>query len=209
MTPDALALIDRKLTRAREAHVSELLSVLSAAIAVIHPERRKSISESLALFNERTLSALRNYSAQVQTIVLSIIEDTSTNFGIEDKTTVLTAVERHFDPSLYVDRFRIYEEAIERHMARFGNTFNLSNFRADLTRALNQVASTNFIRTFLASFADDLEVVARRQTRQLQPTSNSEGKLEQANRLIKLEPNLFGIGINLNYLIRRLMGKRD
>lgn len=209
MTPDALALISRKLSRAHDAHVNELLSILNAAIAVLHPERRKSISESLGLFNDRTLSALSDYSAQVRTIVFTIIDDTINNFRSGDETSVLTAVERHFDPALYVSRFRSHEEAVKRHMARFGTPFGLSDYRTDLVWALNQVSVTNFIRTFLASFADDLEVVARRQTEQLQPPSSSEGKLEQATRLIKLEPNLFGIGINLNYLIRRLMGKHD
>jgi hypothetical protein len=209
VTPDSVALINRKLTRAREEHVSELLSILNAAIAVIHPNRSKSVSESIALFSERTLNALKTYSAQVQPIVLSVIEDASSNFGIEDKTAVLTVIERYFDPTLYVDRFETYEGAIKRHMSRLGITVDLSSYRVDLTKALNQVACTNFIRTFIASLADDLEIVARRCTRPLQPMASHEGKLEQANRLVKLEPNLFGIGINLNYLIRRLLGRRE
>ena len=36
-----------------------------------------------------------------------------------------------------------------------------------------------------------------------------DGKMEVANKVLKLEPNFMGIGININYLIRRLFGKKE
>lgn len=209
VTPEALALVERKVTRLREAHVCRLLSVLNEAIKVIHVERKTTVRESLNLFKDGTVSALNDYATSVQIEVLSVINGTQIILTPEGKASVLATVEKQFDSSLYAKRFRIYEEAFERHVARTGFSLHLGDFRPDLVKASYEVASVNFIRAFLAALSDDLEVIVQRRRPEVpDATLRPEGRLEQANRLFMLEPNFFGLGLNVNYLIRRLFVKR-
>lgn len=205
---DVLPLLERSLSRARDEQISALLSILNEAISVIHPERQATVPESLKLFQEKTFRAMKDYIAQVHQATLSVIKDTNVSFTSDDKSAVLALVEKYVEPSLYLTRFAAYEGAVARHVARFGSPFQLSDFRPDLTKAIYNVGSINTIRSFLATLSDDLEVIAQKQRNSSTP-SVQEGKLDQANRLIKLEPNFFGIGVNLNYLIRRLLGRRE
>ena len=210
MTSDILTLLERSLSRERDAHVSALLTVMNEAISVIRPERRATVPESLKLFEEKTFSALKDYISQVRATILAVIEGAKVSFTSDAKESVMALVEKYVEPSLYLVRFKLYEGAVARHVARYGSSFQLADFRLDLMKATYQVGSINTIRTFLTSLSDDLEVIAQRQKNSavsVQPIP--ENRLEQANRLIKLEPNFLGIGINLNYLIRRLMGKRE
>ena len=210
MTSDILGLLERNLSRARDEHVSVLLNVLNEAISVICPERRTTVQESLELFENETFRALKDYITQARLAALSVIEGTNVRFTSEDKPAVIALVEKYVEPSLYLVRFAAYENAVARHVARFGSPFQLSQFRPDLTKATYEVGTINVIRSFLAALSDDLEVIAQKQRNSSTPVSSGqEGKLEEANRLIKLEPNFFGIGINLNYLIRRLLGRRE
>lgn len=210
VTSDILPLLERSLSRARDEHISALLSVMNEAISVIHPERPATVPESLKVFQEKTFRTLKDYISQVRLATLSVIEGTNVSFTSDDKGTVLALVEKYVEPSLYLTRFAAYEGAVARHVASFGSPFQLSDFRLDLTKATYEVGSINTICSFLAVLSDDLEVTAQKQRNSstLMP-SIQERKLEQANRLIKLEPNFFGIGVNLNYLIRRLLGRRE
>lgn len=210
MTPDILDLLDRSVSRAREEHVSVLLTVLNEAVSVINPTRRATVQESLKLLEEESLRARKDYFSHVRQAVLSVIEGTNAAFTSEDKSTVLALVGKYVESSLYLNRFTAYEDAVARHVAGFGSPFQLSDFRVDLTKASYEVGAINSIRNFLNALGDDLEIVAQKQRNSSASVSTKqEDKLEQANRLIKLEPNLFGIGINVNYLIRWLRGKRE
>ena len=210
MTLDILGLLERSIFCTREEHVSALLGVLSEAVSVIHPQRRATVLESLKLFNDKTFRALQDYMAQLRSTTLSVIEDTHVCFTSNDKTAVMNIVEKYLEPSLYVARFTSFEGAVARHISRFGSPFQLNDFRPDLSKALYDAGTSNAIRRFLAALGDDLEMVAQKQkTPSALEVTTPVGKWEQANQLIKLEPNVFGIGVNLNYLIRRWLKWRE
>lgn len=210
MSPEILGLLERSLCRVREDHVGALLAVLTEAVSVIHPQRRGTVPESLALFNDKTFRALQHHVAQIRSTTLLVIEDSQVCFTSNDKSAVLTVVEKCVEPSLYVARFAVYEGAVARHLARFGSPIQLNVFRPDLTKALNEAGTSNAIRSFLAALSDDLEMIPQKQKNASSlAASKPEGRWEQANRLVKLEPNIFGIGVNLNYLIRRLLKWRE
>jgi hypothetical protein len=205
-----LGILERNLFRGREEHVGALLAVLTEALSVIHPQRRATVSECLKLFNDKTFGALQDYVAQVRSTTLSVIEDSQVCFTSSDKYAVLAIVEKFVEPSLYIARFAAFEGAIGRHLARFGSLIQLNDFRPDINKASYQAGTSNINRRFLAALSDDLEMVAQKQKNISTPaTSTPEGKWEQANRLVKLEPNIFGIGINFPYLIRRWLKRRN
>lgn len=209
MTPDTLPLLDRKIGRLKDEHIGKLLAILNESLKLIDISRRTTVRESLDRFAQASFDALKQYAGNVRSEVLSFSEQTRLGLSEDSRPSILDVVSRHLDEKLYPNRFRIYEEAFSRHMGRFGLSIDLTAYRADLIRASHHAATSNFIRAFLASLADDLEMLSLRVGQSIASgTDPIESRLEQANRILKLEPNFFGVGINLNYLIGKLFRRK-
>lgn len=210
MTSNILALLDRKIGRIEDGHISRLLEILNESLKLIDVSRKSTIRDSLDHFTQATMKALQQYTVDMRNEVLSFVEQIQMALTEDSKSSLLDVASKHFDDSLYLNRFRIYEGAISRHMRRFGSSIDLSAFRHDLVKASHHVATINFIRVFLASLADELETLALRHDQAILTTNTQqESRLAQMNRFIKLEPNFFGLGLNFNYLIRKLFAKKD
>lgn len=150
MSPETFSLIGRGLRRLEEAHVAELASTLQQALAVVHPTHRRTAGESLELFNARTLTALKNRLDQTKERVLSTIKDTRSTITREEMPQVIHVVQANLAPALYVTRFQSYEEAFARHVARFGSTMNLADYRVSIssepgTRSPARIPSENSV----------------------------------------------------------------
>ena len=208
MTMNVLNILERKISHTRDVHFHVMLMVLNETVAVIRPDKKASVSESLKLFEMQTLSALRDYLSQVRETILLVIQETNTSLLPNDIVSIMVLVEKYIDAPLFISHFENYEGAVVRHLDRYGRPFQLSDFRPDLRKCTYQVGAINIIRTFIASLRGDLDVIYLKQKNNMvtiQPAK--ENRFEQVNRLIKIEPNIFGLGINLNYLFRRLMKK--
>lgn len=208
MAENLFDLLDRKIGRLKDEHVSSLLSIQNEALDSSDVSRRATARDSLDYFVQATIEALKQYATDVRKEVLSFVEQTQIVLDKDGKASVLGVVSKHFDDDLYSHRFRIYEEAFARHMSRFGLSIDLAAYSSDSVKASHHAATTNFIRGFLASLADDIDVrVLRLAQSAAIDKSHTEPPLE-INRLLKLEPNFFGLGINLNYVIDKLFRKK-
>lgn len=210
MLPKTLALLDRRLARIQKEHGWRLASVLEESLRVIKVNQRASTGQSYEQFKQATASAQSEYGTKLHAEIFSIIEQTQHSLSADGKAEILKLVPKYLNEDLYMTRLRIYEEAVVRHVGRFGMKLDLTTFRPDLVKSLYHVGSSNFVRSVIDKLTDDLELVVQRRSIPLssQPPA-PESKLEQANRLIKLEPNFLGIGLNLNYLIRRWFGRKE
>lgn len=213
MKPETLKLLDRRLDRVQKEHIDCLLSLLNDSLQVIKVGRKATISESLELFKQATAAAQAMYGVAIRTEVLLVVNQTQYVLDAEGKVAILALTSKYFSENLYMERFRAYEESFARHVSRYSARINLADFRPDLVKALYHVGSVNFIRSTMAHLADDLELIVQRPAAAVSalatPVATPEGKMEQANRFVKLEPNFLGIGLNLNYLIRRWLGKKE
>lgn len=209
MTQNVFDLLDHKIGRLKDEHVGKLLSILNESLKLVDVSRRATARDGLDYFARATIEALKQYAAEVQKEILSFVEQTQIVLDKDGKASVLGIVSKHFDDGLYPHRFRIYEEAFARHMSRFGLSIDLAAYGSDSVRASHHAATINFIRGFLASLADELEVLILRvgQSAAVVAT-HTETSFEQANRFFKLEPNIFGVGVNLNYVIGKLFRKK-
>jgi hypothetical protein len=208
MTQNVFDLLDRKIGRLKDEHVGSLLSIQNEALNLFDASRRATAHDGLDYFAQATIEALKQYATDVRKEVLSFVEQTQIMLVENGKASVLGVVSKHFDDGLYPHRFRIYEEAFARHGKRFGLSIDLAAYGSNSVKASHHAATTNFIRGFLASLADDIEVLILRVTQSAaMVTSQTEPPLEM-NRLLKLEPNFFGLGFNLNYLIDKLFRKK-
>ena len=205
MDDESLALLDRRIARIHSEHVARLLVVLSDAIAIVKVTRKPSIGESLEQFRKETALAQREFGEQLRREILEVVQQVQPNPTGTSTDAVLRLAAKYLDEAMYMERFTIYEQAFERHARRFGSLLSLDAFRPDLAKSLYHVATSNFVVTTKAKLADDLALLTKRP---VPGGASSESKMEQANRLVKLEPNVFGIGFNLNYLIGRILRRR-
>lgn len=214
MNSAVVELLARSLARLSDEHRLGLSSVVSQSLAAIDFSQKSSIGKSFGIFQSASVSTQRAYGANVCVEVLKIIEQTNKSLTSNDKLKILSVVDKYFHDSMYEDRWESFEKAVLRPYERRGMKLDLTPYRLDLNRSLYIADSINFVRLSRAKLADDLELIVQRSR-----VNESEGvrekvgveesKLEQVNRLIELEPNVFGVGVNLNYLLRRLWGRKD
>ena len=210
LKPELGTLFRRGLARMRDAHEYDLARALDKSLSVIHPNQRRTGAESLKMFTKSTLEALNQHLVSVQRFVLETVESTLMTVTKDIAEELVNLVRGELYPELYCTRFEVYESAFTRHVAAYGAKMQLSDFRPDLKKAALQAGTSNRIRAFCDELGDALLIVVERQRNTMaSPQKPREDVVDQANRFVKLEPNLFGIGFNINYLIRRMRGKKE
>lgn len=214
MNSAVVELLARNLARLRDEHLLGLSSVVSQSLAAIDFSQRSSIGKSFEIFQSASVSTQRAYGVNVCAEVLKIVEQTQKTLTANDKLKILSVVDKYFHHAMYEDRWEGFEKVVLRHYERRSMKVDFTPYRLDLNRALYIADSVNFVRLSRAKLADDLELIVQRSGVHESEgvgmkVRSEESKLEQANRLIKLEPNVFGIGLNLNYLLRRLLGRKE
>lgn len=214
MTPATLTLLDRRLARILKEHSWSLSDGVSQALAALDVSRRATIPHSFDKFRSTSAAAQQAYGQSLCAEIALVVQQTQQSLNREGKSQILQIVAKHLSDDLYAKRFGQFEDAIGRHFGRAGMQVDLTPFRTDIARSLYDVGSKNFVISTTAKLADDLELFVQRHLAvppQQAPEAKAEpteSTLEQANRLFKLEPNIFGFGINLNYLLRWIMRKK-
>jgi hypothetical protein len=207
---ESLQLLESRLGRLRSEHESRLLFLGNGPLEKFDPMRKITFGESLAAYIDAARAELSSYTGLVRSEVLSLVEQLMLPLSQEKLAAILAVVERQFDPSLYPKRLKLFEEAMVRKGGSYGLRVDEWGIRTDIAGSKHHVGTENLIRRSLSALKDDLELLRLRpQAERSASGSQPETKLEQVNRLVKLEPNLFGIGLNLNHLIRRFLGKKE
>ncbi len=206
---DAFRLIASKLARLRIEHESRMLFLSREQLECFNPMRRITFDESLKAYVVAAGAELHRFIAQLRAEILSLAEQFLLPLSSERVDELVAVAERQVDPALYPRRHELYIEAMIRKGQRYGEHVEQWGMRTDISASLHHVGTANNIRQSIAALRDDLELLRLRSIGKISQAGSGESKLEQVNRLVKLEPNLFGVGINLNYLIRRLFGRKE
>ena len=212
MTPELRSLLQRTFERLHREHIGHLLELGDKALRQIDVSRPGTTRAAFESLLSTTSQELARHLTSLLAELLAVIEGTHAEITSEIKLQIVGLATTYLDASLYSERLKKFEESIGRHFGRAGRSFNIADVRTDLIASRLSVGSQNQIIRFTGHLADKLEVVVQRQAfaaASMKSTEKREGKLEQANRFVKLEPNVFGIGFNLNYLIRRLFGRKE
>ena len=210
MSPEFYPLIERRIACMRDEHSNQLLTSGTEALATIQIQRKATISEGMEFLLLRTSEALSKYIANVRQEVIATIAATNSTLSPKDASALLELTMRYFPDAIYTERFSLFLDSIKRHYSRAGINIDLLPYRPDLFAARQTAGCSTTISRFRSSFADDLQIIIQRQQNQSSSIlPKSGGRLEVANKVIKLEPNFMGIGINFNYLIRRLFSKKE
>lgn len=210
MHVDALTLLKRKIDCLNEEYLAEMLTEESKALNGLDLRRRASISDSFHRFQASTGACLQRYLGAVRQQVLATAQEAGKDFGRTEMTELEAILAKTVpEPALYVERFRLFCDAIEMHFGRAGMAIALQGYRPDLTAAKVHVGCSAQVSRFRRDVANDLETqVQRNET--LAATSNAPkmGTLDQFNEAVKLKPGFMGLSIDLNWVLGRLL-KRD
>lgn len=208
LPPEYLALVRRELCRLHDAHVEALGKVLNDSLSVVQPNQRKTVKNCLELFTKKTVEELNRHLESVRQFLLDSLDNTQTKLTEKKIEELVNLVETIVQSDLYVGRFELFESSFARRVAAYGSPLRLSDFRPDLAKALLHAGSSNKVRAFSSEIRDTMLTVLERQ-RNTRPVTDrpQEQLVDKINKAIKLEPNFFGIGLNLNYLIRLLRRK--
>jgi len=212
MSPDIAALLESHLEKLRAEHEGVLLSIATVALAKFDPRRKMSFGISITALMDMTHAEVTSFGDRVRSTVTKLADGLLLPLSEEDKVSLLEAASRRLDHNLYPDRFRMFAESMGRQGGRMGIDVHSWGIRTDLDAARHQAGTSSLIYRTLASLEDDLELVRLKSnlaSAEIHKADKPNGALDQANRIVKLEPNLFGIGLNLNYLIRRFLGKKE
>ncbi len=205
MHADILQLIDRQIARIFEAHVSRLITALNDAISKIQPTSKASACKSYEEFKSLTFKAIEVYCYELRHNLRGTLDEILPALSLEEADNISTLVAKYLDDDIYLSRMSIFEEAVQRHLGTFGIRHDPNECRVDLVWSLYQVHAANSMRRALAEITDDLEV---RRLRNSQAPNNppadeaEDDRFEKANKIIKLEPNIFGFGLNINNILR-------
>jgi hypothetical protein len=157
-------LIQRGLARINESHDHDLGRVLQAALLVIHPNNHRSGRESLDIFTSKSFETMNAFLQSVSAFVLSTIKSTNTALTPVKVDEIVRLVRGGLRENLYLERFEGYQSAFARHVARYGITMKLSDFRDDLSKASLHAGTTNRMRAFVHELEDALLTELERQS---------------------------------------------
>ncbi len=208
MSKEALKLLDSRLSRLKADHENSVLFAGNAPLGAFDPLRKRTHGIAIDAYVVALRTELHEHAARVRTEVMLVVDQLLLPLSPESKAAVLDLAAQKFDKDLYPKRLKMFVESMVRKGGHCGLKVDEWGLRTDLEHARLSAGTSTFIYRELAKLADELELV-RLRSPPLATLQNREGKVEQANRVLKLEPNVFGIGINLNYLIRRWFGKKD
>jgi hypothetical protein len=111
-------------------------------------------------------------------------------------------VSAHFQEERYLKRFEGFVESVDRAASQYELRLGRQGYRTDLAASVFEVGVKNSTRRAKSSVHAELALHL-----QDKPVA-SEGGLPGINDIVDLKPNIAGFGINLNALIKRLMGRR-
>ena len=201
LTLDHFQLLDWRLSRVFDVHVRCLMDALEAALQTIKPNEPETYQNSVVIYSREVQSCLPSYLREMRSELAQSLEKICPAMAIEDHERTQELVAKFFDLELYQNRLTIYVDSLERHLARYGISMPPKSNSLDLALALHTVATANFVRGSLAVIADDLALLAARET---SPNSSNPKLTPTAAPVLKLEPSIYGIGLNLPNLYRRL-----
>jgi hypothetical protein len=175
MSSDAFQLLESQLSRLQSEHVGRLLESASTALELFEPPIKITFSKSLEAYVRAATSEHSYYCNLVRQEVISLTNELLQPFSDEAKTHVLASAERAFDETIYLNRFDLQIDGMNRKGGRYGLKVQEWGIRTDIQRSLHHVGTSNLIRQTLAKLSDELELVRLRSMRQAAATLNRPG----------------------------------
>ncbi|MGZ3578550.1 MAG: hypothetical protein ACXU98_05980 [Syntrophales bacterium] len=157
ISEEATITIKKALKLKYEEHVGRLLSIPESHLKKITPNRGLPIIEILEGLNADTTAEIRIYGEVLRVEVVRLLEKLNLpNFSEEDKKAILVLVEDYCQADLYINRFDIILDSIERRAGSYGISFDRGKYRIDVPRASCVTDAENSTRRIKAIIENEL-----------------------------------------------------
>lgn len=116
----------------------------------------------------------------------------------------MSLIEGYFQESHFLPRLNNFVQRVGRHASRYGIKFDESAYRLDLAAAAYEAGVKNRLRQAFTNVSAEL-VLHMGNTPKVGSWRNGVRAVTES---LELKPNVMGIGLNLNEIIRRLLGRK-
>jgi hypothetical protein len=189
----------------RDQHISSLPAITNDVLQQLTPNTKQRFGGAFEELVSSTKRAINELGAQLVEDIPPIAMGLKGKLDEADRDEILRICNRYVRVDVYEKRLTAFKESFERRMRGYGMTVNLSEYRFDLIEARYTAGAANAARGVVGNLRNalDLHVYADQPATQSDSSARGPSFLEEANEIVDLKPNFFGIGINFNRLIRR------
>ena len=189
-----------------DEHIGNLISIPNIHLDKIVPNRGLPINAILKGFNKDSGKELSRYGNEIISEISRILDKLKLSvFSEEDKNSILVIVDEYCKPELYLKRFTIMLNSIERRSFSYGRKIDISKNSIGIERAICESYARNNTRRIRSKIENELDCLVESYRSQ-----NTEivSKVTKVADCLELKPNFFGLGLNLNAFINRLRRKK-
>lgn len=198
---------------------SALYNVLTAKLAAIDRECETTACGEIGfLYSQATYHCGRFQSPSLQeasSVWLRLISRKEKEFCAEITRILATAkqspddefftqgmklIEGYMDERHYLNRLIVFGDGLCRKAASYGLVLDLHTYRSDHAMALYEAGVKNSLRNACTNISAELAL----HNRGTSPSGVWREGVLAINESLELKPNLMGIGLNLNSIVKRL-----
>ncbi len=149
--------VNKSYKIAYDEHVGKLLSIPEKYLSEIKPNRQIPYSEIFQSYNSDIASCLNSYGDKLLSETMKALTSKGT-VSIEEKEKIKNNLESYLNADLYLKRFDIFVNSIDRQLSRYGLTFDSSPNRIDIPKSLAEVHAKNTCRKIQAKIMNEMDV---------------------------------------------------
>ena len=194
-------ILKRKLNIIDSDCEASLMTDIQKIYSNINPPVSRSIALQLKAFEPTMLSSIIKKHRLFTTEMCRILKESNQKIDENHINLITEIVEEKFGADKYKDRINTFLSSIERIYSRYGLVFDQNVYRTDLMKTTYSCSVQNYTRKIRADIAAELHLLIIAQ-------NNETDFLSNANEIIDLKPNFFGLGVNLNNLLKKIIKKR-
>ncbi|MDD5206979.1 MAG: hypothetical protein PHS17_16260 [Desulfobacterales bacterium] len=170
----------------------------------IQPQNRRTVAKFIKAFPPITVALIHAKAAAMMAVMSEVLVEFEGGLPKEDLEALRRFILSYFDDTKYLERMKSFLEAVARKFSSMGMSFRAAEWRTDLLASIFEVSVKNTLLDMCASIEADLTIIA---VRSMTDTETGPSAFSSINQCLELKPNFFGIGVNLNEVIQKLIAK--
>lgn len=193
-------ILNRSYKLAYDEHVAELLSIPEKYLEEVRPNKQVRYSELLEAYNADVARSLNEFGVRLEVETMKALESKGT-ITVHEKEDVQETIEHYLKPELYLKRFEILLESIDRTLSRYGLLFDAERQRVDIPKSLAEVHAKNTCRKIKAKIFNEIDVFMLKS----QALTGGEGFYNRLNHLYNNHQFIFwGAGLAISIIVGAL-----
>ena len=158
-----------------DEHVGKLLNIPNAHLHKIVPNRGIPVTGILESFNKDTGKELSRYGDEIKAEVLRVLEKFSLReFSEEDKKAILDIVDEYCNAELYLKRFELMLQSMERKTSSYSMKIGITKNRIDNQKSICEAHARNSTRRIKAKIENELDCIIESLKSEKNESTNDE-----------------------------------